>query len=317
MRMSPFSSVGSRSAMVLSTTAAGTMSHTARGLSSFFTKSVSEVDPIAFSCTSSCTVLGDMSKTTHWCPPLMRRRTMLAPIRPSPIIPSCMAVSLLARLELAIAADEGVGRAVVLEGGFRARFELADDALGEHLAQLYTPLVEGVDAPDRPLGEHGMLVQGHELAEGLRGEPVEEDGVGWTIALEDPVRHQTVRGALGLHLARCLAEGQRLCLGEDVGDQHVVVVAQGIQGVDEADEVAGDEPRPLVDELIERVLAVGPRLAPVDRPCVVVHAPAVQADVFAVRFHGQLLEIRWEALEVLLVGQHGHRLRAEEVVVPD
>src|SRR5215467_10839505 len=301
--MSPFSSVGSRSAMVLSTTAAGTMSHTARGLSSFFTKSASEVAPIAFSCTSSCTVLGDLSKTTHWCPPLMSRRTMFAPIRPSPIIPSCMAVSLLAGLEVAVAADEGVGRAVVLESGLRARFQLADDALGEHLAQLDTPLVEGVDAPDRPLGEHGVLVQGHELAEGLRGEPVEEDGVGGTIALEDPVRHQAVRGALSPYLRRRLAEGQYLCLGKDVGDQHVVVMAQGVQGVGEADEVAGDESRPLVDELIERVLAVGPRLAPVDRPRVVVHALAAQADVLAVRLHGQLLEIRGKSLQVLLVRQ--------------
>src|SRR5215469_15536813 len=217
--MSPFSSVGSRSAMVLSTTAAGTMSHTARGLSSFFTKSASEVDPIALSCTSSCTVLGDMSKTTHWCPPLMRRRTMFAPIRPRPIIPSCMAVSLLAGLELAVAADEGVGRAVVLEGGFRAaRFQLADDALGEHLAQLDAPLVEGVDAPDRPLGEHGVLVEGHELAQRLRGEPVEEDGVGRAVALENPLRHQAVGRALRLHLGRRLAEGERLRLGEDVGD---------------------------------------------------------------------------------------------------
>src|SRR5262252_6925654 len=218
MRMSPFSSVGSRSAMVLSTTAAGTMSHTARGLSSFFTKSASEVAPIAFSCTSSCTVFGDMSKTTHWCPPLMRRRTMFAPIRPRPIIPSCMAVSLLAGLELAVAADEGVGRAVVLEGGVRARLQLADDALGEHLAQLDAPLVEGVDAPDRPLGEHGVLVEGHELAERLGGEPVEEDGVGRPIALEDPMRHQAIRSALRLHLGWRLAEGQRLRLGEDVGD---------------------------------------------------------------------------------------------------
>ncbi len=76
--------------MVLSTTAAGTMSQTARGLSSFFTKSTSEVDPTALSCTSSCTVFGDMSKTTHGWPPLMSRRTMFAPIRPSPIIPSCI-----------------------------------------------------------------------------------------------------------------------------------------------------------------------------------------------------------------------------------
>src|SRR5215831_15819700 len=35
-----------------------------------------------------------MSKTTHSWPPLMRRRTMLAPILPRPIIPSCIVVFL-------------------------------------------------------------------------------------------------------------------------------------------------------------------------------------------------------------------------------
>ena len=51
--------------MVLSTTAAGTINHTARGLVSFLTKSASEEDPTAFSSTNSCTVFCDMSKTTH------------------------------------------------------------------------------------------------------------------------------------------------------------------------------------------------------------------------------------------------------------
>ena len=41
--------------MVLSTTAAGTISQTARGLLSFFTKSASEVGPAAFSFTKSFT----------------------------------------------------------------------------------------------------------------------------------------------------------------------------------------------------------------------------------------------------------------------
>jgi len=36
------------------------------------------------------TDFADLSKTTHRWPPLMRRRTMFAPILPSPIIPSCM-----------------------------------------------------------------------------------------------------------------------------------------------------------------------------------------------------------------------------------
>ena len=39
--------------------------------------------------------------------------------------------------------------------------------------------------------------------------------------------------------------------------------------------------------------------------------------MLAVALHRQLLEIGRESLEVLLVGQDRHRLRAEEVVVPD
>ena len=81
--------------MVLSTTAAGTINQTARGFSRFFTSSASEEVPTAFSAANCFTALGDLSKTTHWWPPLSSRRTMLAPIRPSPIIPSCIVVSLI------------------------------------------------------------------------------------------------------------------------------------------------------------------------------------------------------------------------------
>src|SRR6266481_5245563 len=88
--MSSGSRAGRMSAMVLSTTAAGTISQTARGFCSFFTRSASESDPMAFSAASSLTVVFDMSKTTHSCPPLRSRRTMLAPIRPRPTIPSCI-----------------------------------------------------------------------------------------------------------------------------------------------------------------------------------------------------------------------------------
>ena len=51
--------------MVLSTTPAGTISQTARGLLSALTNSASEPLPTAFSFTSSATALGDMSNTTH------------------------------------------------------------------------------------------------------------------------------------------------------------------------------------------------------------------------------------------------------------
>ena len=50
MRMSPVSRWGARSAMVFSTAAAGTISHTARGFLSFFTSSASEA---ALSATST------------------------------------------------------------------------------------------------------------------------------------------------------------------------------------------------------------------------------------------------------------------------
>ena len=47
--------------MVLSTTAAGIINQTARGFVSFFTKSSSEDDPIAFSRVNSITAFGNMS----------------------------------------------------------------------------------------------------------------------------------------------------------------------------------------------------------------------------------------------------------------
>src|SRR5215470_18945537 len=91
--MSSGSRRGVRPAIVLSTTAAGTINQTTLGFRNFLTRSCSEEDPTAFSPTSSLTALGDLSKTTHSWPPLIRRRTMLAPILPRPTIPNCINVS--------------------------------------------------------------------------------------------------------------------------------------------------------------------------------------------------------------------------------
>ena len=159
----------------------------------------------------------------------------------------------------------------------RLALELRDDALGQHLAQLDAPLVERVDVPDGALGEHAVLVEGDELAERRRREPLGEDGVRRAVALEDAVRHQPVGRALGLDFLGRLAEGQRLGLGEDVGQQDVVVPAERIERLAEGDEVAGDQPGALMDQLVERVLAVGARLAPVDRAGLVVDLAARRA----------------------------------------
>src|SRR5215831_16217824 len=65
------------------------------------------------------------------------------------------------------------------------------------------------------------------------------------------------------------------------------------------------------------MLAVSPRLAPVDGTGVVIDSCAVKPRVLAVALHGELLEIRGKAFEVLLVGKHGHRLGAKEIIIPD
>ena len=51
--------------MVLSTTAAGTISQTARGFPSFCTKSAIDVAPVAFSFVSASTACVETSITTH------------------------------------------------------------------------------------------------------------------------------------------------------------------------------------------------------------------------------------------------------------
>src|SRR6185369_13880884 len=104
---------------------------------------------------------------------------MFAPIRPNPIIPSCMVASLsrgfdaprgsraaVTRsmgLHAAIALDQRIGGAVVRELARNGSVELRQDALSKDLAELDTPLIERVDLPDHALGEDAVLVESDEL----------------------------------------------------------------------------------------------------------------------------------------------------------
>src|ERR1700738_3568533 len=114
------------------------------------------------------------------------------------------------------------------------------------------------------------------------------------------MRREPVRRAFRLDLLGAFAEGQRLRLGEDIGKQYVLMPAEGIEGPAKRDEIAGYEPGPLMDQLIEGMLAVGPWLAPVDRSGVVIHVDAVPGHMLAVALHGELLKIGRETLQVLL-----------------
>src|SRR5215472_16346610 len=93
--------------------------------------------------------------------------------------------------------------------------------------------------------------------------------------------------------------------------------AEWVERLRERDEVAGNQPRPLMDQLIEGMLAIRSRFSPVDRAGIGLNGFAGQRDMFAVAFHRQLLKVRRESLEVLVVRENGHGLRAEKVVVPD
>src|SRR5262249_47044008 len=102
-------------------------------------------------------------------------------------------------LLLPVATDQVVGRAVVSELRLAGTLELGNDALSQRLPQLHPPLVEGVDAPDGALGEHGVLIECDQLAESLGREPLEQKGVRRTVPLEHAVWNQPVRRPLGLH----------------------------------------------------------------------------------------------------------------------
>src|ERR1700752_2713035 len=96
-----------------------------------------------------------------------------------------------------------------------------------------------------------------------------------------------------------------------------MVTSKRIQRLSKSNEVARDQPRSLGDELIKRVLSVGTRLAPVDRPRVIFHGLALARDGLAVAFHHELLQIGGKALQILFIWKNRNRLRAKEIVIPD
>src|SRR6185437_5685893 len=104
---------------------------------------------------------------------------------------------------------------------------------------------------------------------------------------------------------------------EYVGDEYVVMGTERIERFVKRDEITWDQTRSLMDQLVERVLAVGPGLTPVDGAGVVADFVTLERDMLAVALHGELLEVCGKTLEVLFVGQDGDGLRIEEVGIPD
>ena len=198
--------------------------------------------------------------------------------------------------------DERVGAAVVLVD-LALAVELAENALGELLAELDAPLVEGVDVPDGALNEREVLVVSNQGTESTRGDLLGQDGGCGPVAEESLVRNELIGSALGLDGFGGLADHEGLGLCEEVGGEHalVLVAVDRVVRLDSEDEVGGDELGALVEKLEEGVLGVGTRLTEEDGAGGVLDVVAAAGDSLAVGLHGQLLKVGGEAVHVLVV----------------
>ena len=115
------------------------------------------------------------------------------------------------------------------------------------------------------LREDDVLVEGDEFAEHVRRQPVGKDRVRRAVAFEDAVGHEPIRACPPpLTSSAVLPKASASALGEHVRHQDVVVPAERVERLSKRDEVTRDEPRALMDQLVEGVLAVGSRFTPID-----------------------------------------------------
>src|SRR5262252_5715603 len=146
------------------------------------------------------------------------------------------------RLELAIPADQMIGRAVVAKSGLGFALELRDDLLGQELTEFDAPLIERVDVPDGALGEDAVLVECNQLSQGRRSQTIHHNSVGRSVTFEHAVWDEPVGGAVGLDLHAGLPESECLGLRKYIRQQHIVMPAKPVERLSEGDEVTRNEP---------------------------------------------------------------------------
>src|SRR5690606_32866900 len=72
-----------------------------------------------------------------------------------------------------------------------------------------------------------------------------------------------------------------------------------------------------MNQLVERMLPICPRLTPDHRPCLIVYALPIAIDILSIAFHIALLEVCRKAMQVLIIRQYCMTVWVGEVVVPD
>src|SRR5215469_2544929 len=97
--------------------------------------------------------------------------------------------------------------------------------------------------------------------------------------------HKPVRCAFGFDLLRRLAKGQCLGLRKHVGQKNVVVTTEWVERLVERYEVARNESRSLMDQLVKRMLAVCSRLTPINGAGITGYFCTIECNMFAIALH--------------------------------
>eukprot|EP00981_Chlorochromonas_danica_P015880 scaffold14720_cov172-Ochromonas_danica.AAC.5 len=191
----------------------------------------------------------------------------------------------------------------------------------QSLAELYTPLVEGVDAPQEALHSHAVLVESEKLSHGEGVESRKQQRQGGSVARELAVRNEMCRHAFVHQVGHGLSHGEGVGLSEEVAHELVVVGQRFSRQRDRGGR--SSEPNelrrhhtPLMDQLIERVLAISAWFSEDDLAAVEGQDRAIRADALAIALHIQLLDMRSEPPQRLSVGENGLSRVAQEGRVP-
>ena len=140
--------------------------------------------------------------------------------------------------------------------GQRAIGLVCEHAFGQDLAKLHAFLVEAVEVPEETLEHDLVLEMREERSHGFRREPIADD---------DARRPSAIKLLVQVIVVLAASEGDDL--RSHVGTQLLLAVAALDQDVrlalvlPEPDELQGHDILALVEQLVERVLAVSPRFA--------------------------------------------------------
>ena len=107
----------------------------------------------------------------------------------------------------------------MLELGIGGTVQLRNNALGQHFTEFHTPLVEGVDVPDRALREDAVFVERDQRADNSRSQLFREDQIGRPVAFAHAEGCLKIGRAFGLQLLCSFTESQSLCLRKKIRHQ--------------------------------------------------------------------------------------------------